>query len=132
MRMNDGEILDDLLKQSSNKTSTEQVSEEVQHVFETFWKDIIMNEDGTVNLNQVKKELSDFSFMIDQVPRVYEELAGLSKPNYYADTIIGLARERQEEHLKEDLQELVNEMVECETVDEVLEIFRDAYGIVPE
>ena len=61
-----------------------------------FWKDIVCNEDGTINIEQLKKELCDFSLMIGEVPKVYCEVTGnmLSKPIYYADTIISIFNER--------------------------------------
>jgi hypothetical protein len=54
-----------------------------------FWKDIIYKE-GKLDEEQVLKELADFYFMIDQVPKVYCAITGsqLSKPLYFADTVI--------------------------------------------
>ena len=61
-----------------------------------FWKDIVCNEDGTINVEQLKKELCDFSLMIGEVPKVYSAVTGgmLSKPHYYADTVISVFNER--------------------------------------
>ncbi|QNR65385.1 hypothetical protein IAQ67_15945 [Paenibacillus peoriae] len=59
-----------------------------QEVWEGEWKDICTNEDGTVNLDQIQRELFDYAFILDQVPKVYEEVAGLSKPNAYANSVI--------------------------------------------
>lgn len=71
---------------------------DVEEKWNSFWKEIILNEDGTVNLEQVKKELFDFSFMLEQVPKVYYEITGgfLSKPNYYAVDVINKADEYYE------------------------------------
>ena len=59
-------------------------------VWEEFWKDICSNNDGTPNFNQIKKELADFNFILDQLPKIYSNLTGglLSKPMYEASTII--------------------------------------------
>lgn len=61
-----------------------------------FWKDIVCNEDGTINIEQLKKELCDFSVMIGEVPKVYVAVTGgtLSKPLYYADTVISVFNEK--------------------------------------
>lgn len=61
-----------------------------------FWKTIICNEDGTINIEQLKLELYDYSFMLKEVPTVYSEVTGgmLSKPNYYAKTVISVFNER--------------------------------------
>lgn len=67
-------------------------SEEVEKKFQEFWKDIVCNDDGTLNPVAVKNELSDYSFILDQVPKVYSEVTGgrLSYPNYEAETVITL------------------------------------------
>lgn len=63
----------------------------VDEVWE-YWKEFICNDDGSVNVDNLKKELSDLDFIVDQVSEVYCALTGqtLSKPFYYADIIIGL------------------------------------------
>ena len=61
-----------------------------------FWKGIVCNEDGTINVEQLKKELCDFSVMIGEVPKVYVAVTGgtLSKPLYSADTVISVFNEK--------------------------------------
>lgn len=61
-----------------------------------FWQTIICNEDGTINVEQLKKELCDYSLMLGEVPYVYSEVTGgmLSKPHYYADSVIEVFNER--------------------------------------
>ena len=60
-----------------------------------FWKDIVCNEDGTINIEQLKKELRDFSVMIGEVPKVYSAVTGgrLSKQLYDADVVISVFNE---------------------------------------
>jgi hypothetical protein len=55
-----------------------------------FWRDLVTDEDGTINLDLVKRELSDFRFVMTEVPKVYSHVTGgaLSKPNYYASGVI--------------------------------------------
>jgi len=67
-------------------------NEDYEATFERLWKDIIMNTDGSVNLDQVKRELHDFAFMMGEVSHVYSHVTGgiLSKPNYYASSVIGV------------------------------------------
>ena len=38
-----------------------EIDEEVEKEYQEFWKDIVENEDGTLNKEQVKKELCDFT-----------------------------------------------------------------------
>lgn len=39
--------------------------------YEEFWKDIVENEDGTLNKDQVMRELSDYSMVMDNCARAY-------------------------------------------------------------
>ena len=66
----------------------------VEKIYNEFWKPII-EENGTVNLKQVKKELYDFYMVINEVSKVYCIITGsqVSKPLTSADTVIALADE---------------------------------------
>lgn len=66
------------------------MSEDYEQVWDDFWKDIVTNEDGSLNLDQIKRELFDFHVVLDEVPLVYVSVTGgmLSKPNYPARTVI--------------------------------------------
>lgn len=39
--------------------------------YEEFWKDIVENDDGTLNKDQVMRELSDYSMVMDNCARAY-------------------------------------------------------------
>jgi hypothetical protein len=57
--------------------------------WEEFWKDIVTRDDGSIDLEQIKKELSDYRFLLEEIPKVYSHITNkLSYPNYYANTII--------------------------------------------
>jgi len=77
-----------------------------------FWKDIIIKSDGTVNLAQLKKELSDFSHVLEQVPLVYCHITGslLSKTNYFAQDVINVADEHYEKLWKETFNTMLADM----------------------
>ena len=61
-----------------------------------YWKTIICNKDGTIDVEQLKLELHDYSLMLSEVPKVYIAVTGgmLSKPHYYADGVIQVFNER--------------------------------------
>lgn len=61
-------------------------------VWERFWKDIILNENGEVDIEQLKKELADFHHMMEQIPVIYMRMTGgmLSKTGYWAEQILSL------------------------------------------
>lgn len=77
--------------------------ESAEEEWEAFWKGIVTNEDGTINLEQVKKELADFSFVMEQVPKVYCHITGskMSKVMYHADTVISVSDDYFNEQLGE-------------------------------
>ena len=50
------------------------IEKEVEEDYNNLWKDIIENEDGSVNIEQVKKELYDYSKLMDRTMKLYDEL----------------------------------------------------------
>ena len=72
---------------------------EVQSNWEQNWKDILVLPDGSIDVEQLKKELHDFSRMMDTIPLVYEHITGgkLSKCLYDAQTVISCADEHYEQ-----------------------------------
>ncbi len=60
-----------------------------------YWQSIICNADGTINVDQLKLELCDYSLMLGEVPEVYVAVTGgmLSKPHYYAKSVIEMFNE---------------------------------------
>lgn len=97
----------------------------VEQVYQEDWKDIV-EKDGVIDVEQVKMELADFSFMLEQVPLVYSELVGLSKPNYYASAIIGQHKERYlaKGTTKDDISDMIADHTDLdEFKEELIEYF---------
>ena len=65
-----------------------------QEIYDSFWKDIVEDKNGNINKEQLIKELSDFYFIMEEVPKVYCEFTGLSKLMYSADTVINEINKR--------------------------------------
>lgn len=63
--------------------------------YEMFWKDIV-EKDGEVDLDQVKKELYDYHLLMREVTKVYSELTNslFSKPHTRAELIIDTINDR--------------------------------------
>ena len=59
--------------------------------YENFWKEIV-EVNGILDHNQVKKELSDFSAMISEVSKVYDHISHgrISKPLTHAHHLIAM------------------------------------------
>lgn len=83
-----------------------------------FWKEIILNEDGSVNVEQVYKELSDYSHMLKHVPIVYMHITKntLSKPMYTAEQVTSLADQCYSEEYYETITEFLDQMVDEEII----------------
>ena len=54
-----------------------------QEEYEEFWKDIVENEDGTLNKDQIMRELSDYSMVMDNCAKAYYTMTNgrISKQN---------------------------------------------------
>lgn len=61
-----------------------------KEVYDLFWKELVENEDGSLNKDAMMRELSDYKFLLDEVPKVYCYVTGekLSKPHYKSDIVI--------------------------------------------
>ena len=71
-----------------------------------FWSDIIYK-DGKIDEEQVMKELADFSYILDQLPKVYVHITGglLSKAMYKAEDVISCA----DDHSNKVMDEFIDE-----------------------
>ena len=73
-----------------------------QKIFKDFWTEIVCNPDGTLNMDAVQRELADYYFMLQEVPKVYDHVTGgaISKPNTYQKSIEGVIRDYLTDALK--------------------------------
>jgi hypothetical protein len=67
--------------------------------YDEFWRDIVEQPDGTLNLDQVKRELADYAGLMRRVAEVYEHVTGgrISKPETLASAVIQV----HDEHVME-------------------------------
>jgi hypothetical protein len=63
-------------------------------LYETFWKDII-EEEGALNIDQVKRELFDFHQLIVNIPKIFDHITGgaCTKPLTDVSVVCSLADE---------------------------------------
>ncbi len=81
--------------------------ETADEVWSEFWAPICTKADGSLNLEQVKKELSDFHYVMQQVPKVYSHITGnlLSKIMYEARIVIDAADKHYEDFYRTEDEE---------------------------
>lgn len=73
-----------------------------QTIFKSFWAEIVCNPDGTLNMDAVQRELADYYFMLQEVPKVYDHVTGgaVSKPNTYAFEVNLVADEHYQKSIE--------------------------------
>ena len=81
--------------------------EEVKGDFEDFWQAIVCNPDGSLNGEQVKKELYDFHMVMQGASKVYCELTNsrISKPNTDPDVVIQVVNDIQAANIREAIKD---------------------------
>lgn len=101
-----------------------------------FWRRIVENPDGTLNADQVKRELHDYSMLIRQVPEAYDGVTNgrISKPNTMPGPVIDAVEERISDAEDEAINDLVRNLEECPeqafaSVAEVVAMIRDLTGV---
>ena len=75
-------------------------------IYETFWKDLVENLDGTINKDRLIRELSDYYWLISSVSLVYDHVTGgkISKPNTLPETVIVEADDYMRKLFDEELE----------------------------
>jgi hypothetical protein len=91
------------------------------------WKEIIYK-NGKINATQVFKELSDYSFLMEQASTVYCHFTNLSKTNYYAHTIIGLIEDSTypKDAVQDDIRDILKN---CPTKKELIEELKTYFDL---
>lgn len=89
------------------------MSNNYEEIYNSLFKDIVENPDGTLNKDQVMRELSDYSVFLEQVSKVYCEITEgrISKPNTLAEAVISVKDEIDETRLVEIYQEMREEII---------------------
>lgn len=72
-----------------------------KQTYETFWKELVENPDGSLNRDRVMRELHDYHFVMGQASLVYDHVADVSKPNTMAFEVIREADERVDRLIEE-------------------------------
>ncbi|MGI4862411.1 MAG: hypothetical protein ACRYFZ_00695 [Janthinobacterium lividum] len=82
-----------------------------QENWDEFWAELCLNPDGSANLDQIKRELSDFREIMDSVSEVYDHLTKgrISKPNTCAKAVIGEVEALQQQDIDDAVAEVAEE-----------------------
>lgn len=79
-----------------------------EKTYNDFWKDLVEDDNGSLNRDKVMRELADYHNVMQQVSLVYDDITGgrISKPNTMAFEVIGVAQERIDEIVNEEIRGL--------------------------
>lgn len=88
----------------------------VDVVFEEFWSPILVDDQGDIDLDQVKKELFDFWQVMQEVPKVYCHITGnqVSKILTKSEVVISLADDSYAKCAKDNALDIVKAIAEEE------------------
>lgn len=80
--------------------------DDYKQTYEEYWKPLVET-DGKLDPDKVMRELHDYKFILDQVPKVYCHVSGgrISKPNTYASEVIAQHDDQRQEDIEEALEE---------------------------
>lgn len=80
--------------------------------FNEFWRELVTDDTGQLDLDKVARELADYSLLLDEVPKAYDEVTGgqLSKPNTAAHHVVAAADERAADHYARELCEVADRL----------------------
>lgn len=98
--------------------------------YEEFWKNIVENEDGTLNKDQVMRELSDYSMVMDNCASAYSTMTNgrISKQNTHFFEVENIFNEL---YLDRDI--IIDDMIEILKIDDINELkkqINDYFGIL--
>lgn len=98
-------------QQTKSRRQCEECQAETDENFASFWKPIVCDEQGNLDLEKVKLELFDFHYVMGAVAIVYGHITGgrLSKPNYSPDAVIGEVERLQQEEICQTVTDAVGE-----------------------
>lgn len=92
------------------------------------WADHVEGPTGALSRDAVARELSDYSLVMGEASKVYEELANLSKPNSAAHHVIRLAEEKaNERHADLILHDLLDQITGEENRQAVIDYANDLH-----
>ncbi len=77
-----------------------------EKTYEDFWKDIV-EEDGKIKLDQIKRELHDYHYMITEIPKLYCSItqSKISKPLTHIHHIEEIVDQRIEDSYDEGFED---------------------------
>jgi hypothetical protein len=103
--------------------------EEIEKIYNDFWKEIVENEDGSLNKLQVMKELYDYYHVMHNCSCAYDLMSfgTISKPNTCFDVV---ERFFNDIYIKKDFakDDLINMLCKKMTYEEIIDAIKDYFN----
>lgn len=82
--------------------------------YEDFWRELVENPDGTLNRDQIMRELHDYRVVMHEVALAYDDVTNgrLSKPNTAARHVVAAVNERIDTAIEDAKKEAADELEE--------------------
>ena len=91
----------------SNHASEAEQAAETERVWAEHWIPIVTNPDGSLNLDQIKRELHDAQMYYDHCTRIYDHVTNgrVSKPNTLPSVVIAIHDDLRTKEIDEAREE---------------------------
>lgn len=96
----------------SNHASEAEQAAETERVWQEFWRPIVERPDGSIDMEQVKRELHDVHWLVDHCEKAYYWMTNgrVSKCNTEPETVIAIAEDIRNEDIAEATKELEEQL----------------------
>ena len=106
-----------------------------EELYDEFWKSIVENEDGTLNKDQIMRELHDFSMVAENCALAYCTMTdnAISKQNTKFFEVENIFNEKftRTDSIIEDIIDLIDDSIKLDyTRDELITDLKDYFNII--
>lgn len=106
---------------------------EVEQVFESFWKQKVCKTNGKLDLQSVQNELHDYKKIIDEVTKVYQFITegNFNRIDYDSEIIIGYCKQSMKNHVANGLKNYRDALQISDTsfVQQVTRVLSETMGV---
>lgn len=99
--------------------------------YERFWKEIVEHPDGTLNRDQIARELADALTLQRHLSEIYSEVSSgqVSKPFTLPSVVTAMYHDGLTEVRDEAIRELIEELEDRETDPQIVAVIREITGV---
>ncbi len=90
--------------------NNQELKDKVENDWQNLWKDICTTENGELDMENIKNELYDYHFLMNQASELYDYISNgkLCKTNYFASVLKSQHDDRIKEALEEQKEDILD------------------------